>query len=66
MQQHICVGGEQTALVKARGEDTNVTELQMMRTSIRILAVGFDRNCHICDMQKRYEVSRHYQIVSSE
>lgn len=56
LQQHICVGGEQTALVKARGKDTNVTERQMMRTSIRILAVGFDRNCHICDMLCRKDM----------
>lgn len=39
-----------TALMKTRGKDADVTEQQMMRASIRILAVGFDRNCCICDM----------------
>lgn len=44
-----------TALVKARGKDANVTE-QMMRASIKILAVGFDRNCHICHMLCRTDL----------
>lgn len=45
-----------TALVKARGKDASVTEQQMMRASIKILAVGFDRNCHISDMLCRTDL----------
>jgi len=35
-------------LVKTRGKGANVTEQQMTRASIQILAVVFDRNCRIC------------------
>lgn len=37
-----------TAPMKARGKGANVTEQQMMRALIKILAMGFGRNLHIC------------------
>lgn len=35
--------------MKAKGKGAKVTEQQMMRALISILAVGFGRNLQICD-----------------
>lgn len=51
-----------TALVKARGKDADVTEQQIIRALIKILAVGFDRNCHICNALCRTDLK--YQGIT--